>query len=856
MKLIGKLLLILFLLTIVYTVCASVVRIYVFNRGIDTNNNNFFLQPNAAKNAVNVYVKNGKIYQRLGSDSFVQYGTTDQNYRNIYYYSPDVPLVAGIKDFALLFNREGSGVVYDISTNSTISPPLPVGNGAIYPITNSTGLGKPSAFDCELFNGKMYCTGFENDLRTQNLPPRAITQFKFNAKLEDNTIINFDSTSSPWTISALNAQTANVDIRTTDIVEGTGAITWDKTAGSTEAGIEITTQLNLSYYADYYLVLWTDAVASGTSTGTYKIRLSTGGSGSDYLEYDLAIGSTNNKYNLIDINSPTATFGSTNLANIGQITIRLTTGAVGNVYTEAAIDALTFYPNFTYIGVPTNTNTMSAATGTAGVLTGSYTYKFSCKTWDGVEGNVGPVSNTVTPTADVVDLSSIDVCSSSYGNIKSRVIYRNRNGTDTYWKIAEITDNVTTIYQDNIPDSSLTILAPTAGDPLNDNSQPDTGRYIEIYNNRVLIGPTEDDDNKIQISDISDNNTVIEPESFPTNNFEIINPNENDGLTGMKSRSGSVILTKKNSIYSMSGTKPGEYFVDKLLGSKGTDWNNMLINVDNIVFFLGPDSFYAISSDDNILDVGFPIRDQLGSQAELSYTSVPLAHAEYYPVDNQIWFMIPSSQWQCGTSSCTYIAILGLDAGLENPVWTKYQISHYNGSSCIVDYYKGMRYIPSGDYAYAMIINASGSEFILYPGELAADGDEGSCTFTALWDTKPLYECGQETSPATAKKFDWVKLIAYENNSIDLTLSWGYGDWDNSATPYQYSQTVSLDCINDCAHRLVYPKIPLSGGSGVDKNLTFRISHVSGVGGATTQTSDQWMLYGYEYKCQDLGGEF
>lgn len=857
MKLIKKLFLILLMLSIVYTVYASVVRIYVFNRGINTNDNTFNLEPNTAKTATNVYIKSGKLRQRYATDSWKSYGSTDQGYRKTFYYSPETQLVGNVEGYIVNLDNAGNGYLIDNSAT-----PVFADIQSPYPILVNSGVGYPSAFDCEIFRGVEYCTGYKDRLQTYNIRYDNVTLFKLDGRMSSNLIQSMDLTTG-W--SALGADTANIAVNAYNKVEGSSSIEWDKTGTTVNyAGISKTVSLDLSEYANYYLTLWTDAVFSGTSTGTYFIRFTTAGTGTDFLLYALSTGATNNKYNLIDMNSPTSSLGSTDLANITSIEITLTVPSIANTYVDATIDALTFYPKFFRIGIPTNTGTLSGAVGAGGVLTGSYTYKFSCKAWDGTEGNVGPVSNTVTATADKIDLTSIDVCTDDHVNVKSRVIYRNRNGTSTYWKVTEIENNVATTYTDNTPDSSLVELAPSDGDTLNDNGVPALGSYIEAYNNRLFIGPTEDDDNKIQISDISDNNTVIEPESFPTNNFEIINPNDNDGVTGMKARLDSLLIGKPNSLYSLEGTKPGEYFVEKLLHNKGTRWNSNMIMVDGVMFFLGEDSIYAVGSDNSILDVGYPIKNQLNLQDEPSYTSIPLSGAEFYPTDNQIWFLIPSTTngWNSGFGGSSYIAILNLDTGLENPTWTKYEFTHDNGAGgCEYDFLFDLEYIPSGLMAKHMLVNMGGMEILKYPVDplslgTSGTGDESACTFTAVWETKALYECGQETSPATPKKYDWIKLIGEANNAVDLTLSWGFADWNNGIDSYNYSQTVSLDYVNGSAHFMTYPKIPLSGASGNDRNLSFQISHVSGIGGASTEHGDQFILYGYEYKCQDLGGEF
>jgi len=112
------------------------------------------------------------------------------------------------------------------------------------------------------------------------------------------------------------------------------------------------------------------------------------------------------------------------------------------------------------------TATVSTATGN---LTGAYTYVVVFATGGAnaasgyfPSGNTtaaGTVSNTVTPSAQAVDLSAIPL--GPTGTI-GRDLYRTDAGGSVYYFLDTIQDNTTTTYTDNTADSSLgTAIAPT-----------------------------------------------------------------------------------------------------------------------------------------------------------------------------------------------------------------------------------------------------------------------------------------------------------------------------------------------------------------------------------------------------------
>lgn len=108
---------------------------------------------------------------------------------------------------------------------------------------------------------------------------------------------------------------------------------------------------------------------------------------------------------------------------------------------------------------------------TAGVLTGTYSYRVAFVTgyWKGIigsgtliaRGNTsgGTISNSVSPSAKQVTITTINT--GPVGTV-ARILYRTKAGGGTYYQVAQINDNTTTTYTDNIADASITVVMPVS----------------------------------------------------------------------------------------------------------------------------------------------------------------------------------------------------------------------------------------------------------------------------------------------------------------------------------------------------------------------------------------------------------
>lgn len=121
----------------------------------------------------------------------------------------------------------------------------------------------------------------------------------------------------------------------------------------------------------------------------------------------------------------------------------------------------------------------TGAAGAAGVLTGTYKLVYTYVNDQGHESNPSDPSAGVTVTAKKIDWSGIDVGPTG---TSARKLYRTVANGEIYLHVATISDNTTTTYTDNIPDTELGPEVET-----NHTTPPATIRQIVEHTNRVWL---------------------------------------------------------------------------------------------------------------------------------------------------------------------------------------------------------------------------------------------------------------------------------------------------------------------------------------------------------------------------------
>jgi hypothetical protein len=127
----------------------------------------------------------------------------------------------------------------------------------------------------------------------------------------------------------------------------------------------------------------------------------------------------------------------------------------------------------------------TVAVGGAGAVDATVSYRVTFVTESGLESNGGRLSDSVTPASEEVDLTDIPVAEDV--QVIARRIYRDKDGDSIFRFVAQIDDNATTTYTDNVADASLGgATMPIAGDDELDNSPPRRLRDVIAHSNRVF----------------------------------------------------------------------------------------------------------------------------------------------------------------------------------------------------------------------------------------------------------------------------------------------------------------------------------------------------------------------------------
>lgn len=237
-------------------------------------------------------------------------------------------------------------------------------------------------------------------------------------------------------------------------------------------------------------------------------------------------------------------------------------------------DPYKYNSHFTRHGVPAPTATASVASFATGLLTGGYNYVITYVNSAAVEGNISPVTSTFTAASATLRITSIPLAPVSFG-VNSRRIYRTTTGSITpYKRVATLSDNTTTTYDDNTADVGLGTNAPT------DNGTPPKYKSSIVHQNRIFCDDPANP-NFVWYSNLAN------PYVFASTNFIRIGDNTSDIVRGFAVYDNSlVILCDINQwIIYMPSTDPTQWVVIKLRASYGCKSHFGTFQYNNKVMF-------------------------------------------------------------------------------------------------------------------------------------------------------------------------------------------------------------------------------------------------------------------------------
>ncbi len=332
---------------------------------------------------------------------------------------------------------------------------------------------------------KLFLTGpAQHDLPTGGIRYDGSTVRNWGVLAPGQEEVVYDSINgtSGWTAEA-GATIYNAPALARD-QDANGGLGFDKTPGTVEAGaVRAGVSLDMStapfglVYLWFYLPLGALPKLGGGGRPALSVTLGDSGLANADVHFffpgELAPG-----WNLlaIDTTSPDQTLGAgATLTAVQSYRVAVFTNDAMAEVKGMAWDRLFRFQS----GAPT------AAAGAAGAITGTVTYRVTFVTETGVESNAGPPSTAITVAGKKVDLTQIPV--SADEQVVARRIYRDQDNDATYRFVAQIDDNTTTSYTDNVSSSALgSATAPLAGDPAIDNSPPGRMRAVARYLNRVV----------------------------------------------------------------------------------------------------------------------------------------------------------------------------------------------------------------------------------------------------------------------------------------------------------------------------------------------------------------------------------
>ncbi len=415
--------------------------------------------------------------------------------------------------------------------------------------------------------------------------------------------------------------------------------------------------------------------------------------------------------------------------------------------------------NFTRMGIPAPTSGPVAASQATGKLTGAYQYAVGFVNSGLVEGNVSPLSASFTAASATIRVSTIPVAPTSYG-VTARRLYRYMAGQiDQLYRVATISDNTTTTYDDNIADADLGVEAP------DDNGVPPPFSQIIYHRDRLfMIDPANP--GKIYYTELGT------PYVVGSQNFQTLGDNTGDLAQSLGVYNDSLIILCVRTPFAldMPSNDPAEWRIRELISPYGTKASRGVVKVDNTIMYP------AVQSEKMM---GFAAITGSGVQA--STTSLRFSTAASYLKSDRVepdMFQIPDGQIDeisaiafqqrlyisvpYGTSQTTNNRIYVYDYGLDTSNENKGKWVPWTGlNAAMFTVYSGKLYY--GDS------NGVGFVYEMNKEGLANANDDGAAIDSYIYTKEFPGLKGEDNS---TKDFRWANLYFALLGSINMQFGW------------------------------------------------------------------------------------
>lgn len=295
---------------------------------------------------------------------------------------------------------------------------------------------------------------------------------------------------------------------------------------------------------------------------------------------------------------------------------------------------------FTRMGVPTQENTTTAATGGAGLLSGTYNYAVLGVNSYSVKGDYGTACASIAVVSSQINLTGIPVWPTSAG-VNEKYICRNTAGVSNVFYLVTAVTNGITSFVDNTADSSLTTLAPV------DNGLPQYFTTMIPHMGRMW-GASKTSSNPMYLH----YSNADDPEIWGSEDYVRIGEGDGLPIVGLATLANAILIAKDD------GTGNGSMYVLSTPDNNSINWRVIQLDTQsgsqsakvmtkfaNSVAYLNRNGVYDISE----LAVGDIKSDALSYNIESEiYTLAKnyLSKATAITWKNKVWISVPYGSTQ------------------------------------------------------------------------------------------------------------------------------------------------------------------------------------------------------------------
>ena len=405
---------------------------------------------------------------------------------------------------------------------------------------------------------------------------------------------------------------------------------------------------------------------------------------------------------------------------------------------------------------PTATSTVNSQA--TGILSGDYRYKIVNVNSNLVESDVGPVTSTFTAASATLRVT-LQTFAASYG-VAARRVYRTEASGTTFKRVATISDNSTTTYDDNIADSSLGANAPT------DNAVPSKWSVAVYHANRLFIVDPANNQ-YVWYSELGN------PYTFKTTNFIRVGDNTSDLIKSLAVYNNALLIVCEKSIHIvyMQSTDPTEWTPpQRLFTAYGSRSPYGVINyldkimvpaVDPAGKFSGFIAIKgsAVEGQANLLTFSAVSNELKSNPIEpdvFLINETYIGNISAFNYKNKIYFTVPYGQSQT-TNNRVYVYDFSgnrIDNRIEEN-WVPWD--GLNGSQMTT--YSGKLYMQS----------AIANGFVYQIGDTGVYADDGSAINSYYW-TKEY--AGDKSEEHLTKDFRYANFLVDNAGSYSMNISY------------------------------------------------------------------------------------